>query len=81
MSKSLYDEKKMIISRILDKTRKELKYAFIELLWIDAIPILLLMSRFSLLCSIHVWKILIMTGLNACLLMIFHTIVDLGKKS
>ena len=62
MSKSLYDEKKMIISRILDKTRKELKYAFIELLWIDAISILLLMLRFSLLCSIHVWKILIMAG-------------------
>lgn len=54
MPKSLYDEKKMIISRILDKTRKELKYSFIELLWIDAISILLLMLRFSLLCSIHV---------------------------
>lgn len=68
------------IKKNLSVTRKEIKYAFVELVVCDIISLILLILYFSDITDKVWYRIFIMSALNTMFLLIIHILIDLGKS-
>lgn len=68
------------VNKSLAVTRKEVKYAFVELVICDIISLILLVIHFSDLTDKSCVRIVSLSGLNAVFLLVVHILIDLGKS-
>ena len=68
------------IKKKLSVTRKEIKFAFVELVVCDVISLIFLILYFSDITDIVWYRIVIMSALNMMFLLIIHVLIDLGKS-
>ena len=68
------------IKKKLSVTRKEIKFAFVELVVCDVISLIFLILYFSDITDKVWYRIVIMSALNMMLLLIIHVLIDLGKS-
>lgn len=71
-------EKKL--KKNLSATRREIKYAFIELVICDILSLVLLVLYFSDVTDDIFWRIIIMSALNTLFILVIHILIDLGKS-
>lgn len=68
------------LERNLKITRKEIKYAFIELVACDIFCLVLLVLFFSDITTNKFWHIVILSALNTLFILVIHVLIDLGKS-
>lgn len=61
-------------------TRREIKYAFIELVVCDLLSLFFLVLYFSDITDEKLGRIVIMSALNTLFILVIHILIDLGKS-